>query len=239
MIALHPDDRLFVLTGAGISAESGIPTFRDANGIWAQYKPDEVATPAAWRANPRHVWKFYSERRQQARGIEPNAGHRALAELEGRLGARMLLCTQNVDALHERAGACRVIHMHGELMKSRCERCARPPFSDEQGYFDEVPRCGCGGRIRPHVVWFGELPLELDEVFAELDRCTVFITVGSSGTVEPAASFPLWAGQKSGRGAARRYYVGAEPPANRAYFDEVFIGKAGELLPRLFAVDER
>ncbi|MFB3814325.1 MAG: NAD-dependent deacetylase [Terriglobales bacterium] len=234
MIVVSPHDRVFVLTGAGISAESGIPTFRDAGGIWAKYKPEKVATPAAFDADAKLVWQFYGSRRKNAAGVEPNPAHFALAWLEQQLGDRLLVCTQNVDQLHEKAGSRRVIHMHGELMKSRCERCDRPPFHDETAY-DEVPRCGCGGRIRPHVCWFGEMPYQLDAVFEALERCSVFVAVGSSGTVEPAASFALWAG-RSNSGYARKYYVGAEGPANRIFFDQVFIGKAGELLPALFRV---
>lgn len=235
-IEISPTDRVFVLTGAGISAESGIPTFRDAQGLWGQYRPEEVATPEAWRADPRLVWNFYSERRRNARERKPNPGHEALARLERKLGDRILICTQNVDSLHEQAGSKRVIHMHGELFKSRCEKCSRPPFADDCVYTGELPRCECGGKIRPHVCWFGEMPFQMDEVLQALEACTVFLTIGSSGLVEPAASFPLWAGRKSPRGEARTYYVGAEHPANSSYFDEVFIGKAGELLPGLFHV---
>ncbi len=236
MISIAPTDRIFILTGAGISAESGIPTFRDLGGVWSKWKPEEVATPGAFAANPKLVWEFYGARRQNAAGVEPNAAHYALARLEEKLGERLLVCTQNVDPLHELAGSRRVIHMHGELMKSRCERCQRPPFHDETAY-EEVPRCECGGRIRPHVCWFGEMPYEMDDIYAALDVCDVFVTIGSSGTVHPAASFALSAGQNTRAGRARRYYIGAEEPANSMFFDEVFIGKAGELVPKLFRVD--
>ena len=236
MICLSTTDRVFVLTGAGISAESGIPTFRDAGGIWAKWKPEIVATPEAWRANPRMVWEFYSERRRNAAGIQPNPAHYALAALEGKLGDRLFVCTQNVDPLHELAGSRRVLHMHGELMKSRCDRCSRPPFADQHTHFDQVPRCDCGGQIRPHVCWFGEVPYEMDTVMEALESCDVFVTIGSSGTVQPAASFALWAGSDSRQGNARKYYIGAEEPANAMLFDEVFVGKAGELVPMLFQV---
>jgi NAD-dependent deacetylase len=237
-VEISPTDRLFVLTGAGVSAESGIPTFRDAHGLWGRFRPEEVATPQAWRADPKMVWDFYSERRRGAHGRLPNPAHHALAKLEQTLGDRLLVCTQNVDSLHEQAGSKRVIHMHGELFKSRCERCSRPPFADDRSYDSgHIPQCECGANIRPHVCWFGEMPYQMDEVFVALERCTLFMTIGSSGQVEPAASFPAWAGQKSPQARARAFYVGPEEPVNAAYFDQLFIGKAGEVLPRLFRIE--
>jgi len=250
MISLAPNDRLFVLTGAGISAESGLPTFRDPDGLWQKYPPEKVATPEAWRRNPRMVWEFYSERRRRAAAVKPNAAHYALARLEEKLGERMLICTQNVDPLHELAGSRHVVHMHGELMKSRCDRCSRPSFADEQLYVEQVPRCSCGGQIRPHVCWFGEVPYEMDSTMEWLAEADVFVTIGSSGTVEPAASFALWAGRnrkpRKGERAggsdsavrARCFYIGAEEPQNSMLFDRVFIGKAGDLVPKLFVLEE-
>lgn len=237
MIDIDAVDRVFVLTGAGISAESGIPTFRDANGLWRGMRPEDVATPEAWARNPRTVWDFYSARRLQAAGCKPNPAHHVLAGLEQQTGNRLFVCTQNVDNLHEQAGSRRVVHMHGELFKSRCERdCGRGPFVDD-GLYDKgtaIPLCPCGGRIRPHVCWFGEVPYELDDIFEALENCTVFVTIGSSGMVEPAASFAVWAGRKARPRKVRRYYVGAEIPANSGYFDQCFIGRAGGLLPTLF-----
>lgn len=237
MIEINAVDRVFVLTGAGISAESGIPTFRDSKGLWRGTRPEDVATPEAWARDPQMVWEFYSARRQQAAGCKPNPAHHALAGLEQHLGERLFICTQNVDSLHEQAGSTSVVHMHGELFKSRCERdCGRAPFSDD-GQHDngtQIPHCACGGRIRPHVCWFGEMPYELDGIFGALENCNVFVTIGSSGLVEPAASFAVWAGRSVKPQRVRRYYVGAERPANSVYFDECFIGKAGELLPELF-----
>lgn len=238
-IEIGPSDAVFVLTGAGISAESGIPTFRDPGGLWHGFRPEDVATPEAWEHNPEMVWQFYSSRRRKAAECRPNLGHLALADLERKLGNRLFVCTQNVDNLHEQAGSLRVVHMHGELFRSRCERdCGDEPFVDDAPHekLDEIPRCRCGGRIRPHVCWFGEMPYELDNIFEKLENCTVFVTVGSSGTVEPAASFPIWAGQQTHSGRARCFYVGAEEPANALYFDECFIRKAGEALPMLFRV---
>jgi len=233
-IEISPSDRVFILTGAGISAESGLPTFRGADGIWRQHRVEEVASPVAWQRDPKMVWEFYSMRRRVHEGKQPNAGHRALAQLEAQLGERMFLCTQNVDALHEQGGSRRVLHMHGELFKSRCDTCSRPPFADRNTYEQEVPRCECGGQIRPHICWFGETPYELDRIFEELQRCTVLVAVGTSGVVEPAASFAAYA-RGAGR-TVRTFYVGPEEPANRAHFERCFLGTAAAVLPALFAV---
>lgn len=238
MAALHitPDDRLFVLTGAGISAESGLPTFRGMNGLWRQRRVEEVASPVAWARDPRLVWEFYSERRRKHQTVAPNPGHFALAALEERLGDRLFLCTQNVDGLHELAGSRRVVHMHGKLMQSRCDRCSRPPFDDDWVLEDggELRRCHCGGLIRPHICWFGETPFELDLIFDELARCSLFLAVGTSGVVEPAASFVRFA--RSRVRGVRALYVGPEEPANAGFFDDAILGPSGEVLPRLFGV---
>lgn len=240
MISLRKTDRLFVLTGAGISAESGIPTFRDANGLWEGWRFEEVASPEAWARDPKLVWKFYSMRRAGALPCKPNPAHVALAELERELGDRFFLCTQNVDNLHEQAGSRRLVHMHGELFKSRCDSCRRAPFEDTRTYGGEIPRCECGGRIRPHIVWFGEVPFEIDRIMAELDRSTVLAVIGTSGVVHPAASFVHWAREKYAAGCepVRTVYVGPEEPANRTAFDQCVLGKAGERLPGLFEIQE-
>lgn len=231
MISLGPQDTIFVLTGSGISAESGIPTFRGSGGLWKNYRVEEVASPHAWARDPALVWEFYSMRRRVAAAAKPNPAHRALADLEEKLGDRFFLCTQNVDNLHEQAGSRHILHMHGELFKSRCDRCPRPPFPDDACYEPtaEIPRCGCGGRIRPHICWFGEVPYELDRIFAALEGCTIFAAIGTSGVVEPAASFVAHA-----RHHARAYYVGPESPANAAAFEECFPSEAGKILPGLF-----
>lgn len=238
MLEISSKDRVFVLTGAGISAESGIPTFRGAGGLWRNYRFEDVASPVAWQREPRLVWEFYSMRRRVALDAKPNPGHVALAELEHALGDRLFLCTQNVDNLHEQAGSSRVVHMHGELFKSRCDHCPRPSFDDVNTYEPptEIPRCQCGGRIRPHICWFGEVPYHVDEIFQALDACTVFLAVGTSGVVEPAASFVghVRGPDRSGRGRARTIYVGPEEPANASAFMECYVGKAGEVLPDLF-----
>jgi NAD-dependent deacetylase len=230
VLSISPTDRLFVLTGAGVSAESGIPTFRDVNGLWRNYRIEEVASPDAWRRDPRLVWEFYSMRRRVASAAKPNPAHFALAELERRLEDRLIFCTQNVDDLHEQAGSKCVVHMHGELFKSRCDTCSQPPFRDTNIYEPpaEIPRCDCGGCIRPHICWFGEVPFDLDRIFRALDECTAFMAVGTSGVVEPAASFVAHAG-----GRAQTIYVGAEEPANTSAFTECHLGMAGEVLPNL------
>ncbi|MGZ4813506.1 MAG: Sir2 family NAD-dependent protein deacetylase [Terriglobales bacterium] len=231
MIEIGSQDRLFVLTGAGVSAESGLPTFRGAGGLWRGTRVEDVASPAAWARDPLMVWQFYSMRRRVHAGKEPNPAHFTLARLEDALGERLFLCTQNVDKLHDQAGSRRVQHMHGRLFQSRCDSCPRPPFDDENVYEDEVPRCRCGGRIRPHICWFGETPYEMDLIQLQLRRCTVFMAVGTSGVVYPAAAFAAQARSAAG---ARTYYVGPEEPANRSMFDECFQGPAGGLLPQLF-----
>jgi NAD-dependent deacetylase len=231
---LSPQDRMFVLTGAGISAESGLPTFRGADGLWRGYRVEDVAAPDAFRVNPALVWQFYSERRKRASNVYPNAAHRALAELEGNLGERFFLCTQNVDSLHEQAGSERVVHMHGRLMQTRCSRegCHTTPFDDERLYLSraEIPTCAkCGALLRPHICWFGEVPFGLERIVEQLKIANVLLTIGTSGVVEPAASFVRIARANK----ARAFYIGPEEPANAKFFDEVVLGKAGEVLPGL------
>ena len=236
MIPISSTDRVFVLTGAGISAESGLPTFRASDGLWAGHRIEDVCTPEALEDNPALVWEFYSLRREQGVGANPNPAHVALAELESKLGDRFFLCTQNVDDLHERAGSQRLVHMHGELARSRCEGdCGRPPIPDTTVYksLDEVPRCACGARLRPHIVFFGEIPLEMERIQREIDRATVMIVVGTSGSVYPAANFVNWAR----RTGTRTIYIGPERPLNAQAFTTIVEGKAGEVMPGLFQVE--
>jgi NAD-dependent protein deacetylase/lipoamidase len=193
-IAILPSDRLFVLTGAGISAESGIPTFRGHGGLWEGNRAEDLATPQAFARDPELVWRFYSMRRRVAAACNPNSGHIALARLEEKLGDRMFLCTQNVDNLHEQAGSTRIRQMHGHLFRSRCSdrNCPAKPFEDKRIYEkrSDIAKCEkCGALIRPDICWFGEIPFHMQEVLDALQQCTVFLTVGSSGVVEPAASF--------------------------------------------------
>jgi NAD-dependent deacetylase len=234
-ISISANDRVFVLTGAGISAESGLPTFRDSDGLWAGHAIEDVCTPEAWERNPELVWQFYSARREAAEKAQPNPGHFALAELEHRLGAEsFFLCTQNVDDLHEKAGSRHLVHMHGDLFTSRCcAECGRAPIPDHALYPDlgSIARCACGARLRPHIVWFGETPLEMDRISAEVRRATLMLVVGTSGSVYPAANFVHWARQAG----ARTIYVGPEAPLNAAAFTHVTLEKAGEVLPSLFS----
>jgi NAD-dependent deacetylase len=232
-ISVSAEDRVFVLTGAGISAESGLPTFRASDGLWAGHRIEDVCTPEAWERNPGLVWEFYSQRREQGAKAQPNPAHRALAELEKRLVDRFFLCTQNVDDLHERAGSVNLVHMHGELAKARCENeCGRPPVEDRSIYrsLNEVGRCVCGGLLRPHIVFFGEIPLGMDRIQKEIARASLMVVVGTSGSVYPAANFVHWAKQ----GGARTVYVGPEHPLNASAFTHVVEGNAGEVMPGLF-----
>ncbi len=184
---------LFVLTGAGISAESGLGTFRDPGGLWRRFDPMRLATPEAFAAEPEEVHAFYNLRRQGARDAAPNAAHAALVRLEAGLAARggtLFLCTQNVDDLHERAGARAVTHMHGELMRVRCTACGEGrPWAEDLSIETACPSCGRSGGMRPDVVWFGEMPLHLDAIAEALDRSDLFVAIGTSGAVYPAAGF--------------------------------------------------
>jgi NAD-dependent deacetylase len=226
---LTAEDRVFVLTGAGVSAESGLATFRGSGGLWNGYRVEQVATPEAWLADKRLVWHFYGMRRKDAMTAEPNAGHRALAELALRMGERLYLCTQNVDDLHERAGSPQVHHMHGQLLQSRCIECEEP-FDDREVYTDTLPVCvKCGANVRPHIVWFGEVPLDMEDIYAELERATVLLVVGTSGSVYPAAGFVKIARRRG----AKTVYVGPEEPLNAEAFDEILLGTAVEVLPGL------
>ncbi len=237
-------ERAFVLTGAGISAESGVKTFRDAGGLWEEHEIADVATPEGFARDPALVWRFYSERRRQALFVQPNPAHLALARLEAQLGDGYFLCTQNVDPLHEKGGSERVLHMHGELLRTSCSRpgCTlTEPFADERLYLDAeaLPRCACGSLLRPHVVWFGEVPLGMRLISRALGECDIFITIGSSGSVYPAAGLVSHLRNvpsvRTGR-HARTIYVGLEKPENAHCFDECRLGKAGELLPTMFEI---
>lgn len=236
---LHIDQDTFVLalTGAGVSAESGVPTFRDHNGLWEQHRFEDVASPEGFEADPALVWRFYSQRREGAGKVQPNPGHHALATLESRLGDRFLLATQNVDGLHRRAGSTRLVEMHGNLFTSRCQDCARDPFPDEKVYpSGEVPRCEkCGGRLRPHIVWFGEMlePAQLQRISEFFEGAAggrlIFLAAGTSGQVYPAAGLV----NVARRYGAATYLVNADPADNGAAFEHFIQGKSGEVLPRL------
>lgn len=238
-LAFSPTDRLVVLTGAGVSAESGIQTFRDAGGLWEKHDVYDIASPEGFRRDPEKVWRFYGARRDQARDCHPNAAHRALAALERRLGERMLLVTQNVDGLHRRAGSERLIEIHGNLFRSKCTSIGcdgfmvawEDPFSHPEG----LPVCPhCGRMSRPDVVWFGELlnRKDLQAVEKAALSCTIFIAIGTSGAVYPAAGL-AHAARSAG---ARTVLVNKDEAENQGEFDRFVQGKAGETLPMLFGV---
>ncbi|MBA3499189.1 MAG: NAD-dependent deacylase [Myxococcota bacterium] len=233
---IHLDDKthLLVLTGAGISAESGVPTFRDANGLWQNHRFEDLASPEGFAADPLLVWKFYSQRRRGLDGVTPNSAHRALVDVEQKLGDRFLLVTQNVDGLHAAAGSQRIVEMHGNIMRTKCGGCRRAPFADRASH-DTLPPCDeCGALLRPDIVWFGEsIPpaaLRAIEVFLQHPN-VVFLAVGTSGVVYPAAGIV----DVVKRAGGTTWLVNAERPANVSRFDHVEIGPAGTVLPALFA----
>jgi NAD-dependent deacetylase len=226
---------LFVLTGAGISAESGIPVFQGTN--WRGHSHYELANIDAWRHDPQLVWEYYSERRTRARDAQPNPAHTALAALEKSATVRgFFLCTQNVDGLHEAAGSKNVVHIHGKLFESKCaEECGRPPFSDHAGHAgDDLPRCACGALIRPNVCWFGEQPFELERIYQELFLCNLFLAIGTSGSVQPVAGFVDLL--KSRPNPAKTVYVGLDKPMNAHCFDEVNLGPASTVVPQVLHI---
>ncbi len=230
--SLRSASQLFVLTGAGISAESGIPVFQGTS--WRGHSHYELANIEARERNPALVWQYYSDRRASARGAKPNAAHLALAQWNKETGDRgLFLCTQNVDGLHEAAGSEDVVHIHGKLFESRCAAsCGRPAFYDEKSYAANVlPRCACGAMLRPSVCWFGEQPYQLDRIYKALEECDVFIAIGTSGFVQPVASFVTILKQRPQ--PARTIFLGLTEPSNARYFDEVHLGPAAELVPKL------
>ncbi|MEM1293836.1 MAG: Sir2 family NAD+-dependent deacetylase [Verrucomicrobiota bacterium] len=219
---------IVILTGAGISAESGLKTFRDSNGLWEGHRPEEVATPEAFAANPDMVHRFYNQRRAQLSEVEPNAAHLALADLEKSLGDDFLLVTQNVDNLHERAGNTRVLHMHGELGKMRCALCSvTSPCTTDLATTDVCESCDRPGGLRPDIVWFGEMPYHLDRIYEALEAADLFIAIGTSGVVYPAAQFVSHARQHR----ARTVEINLEAAANSDIFDESILGPATEKVP--------
>lgn len=229
-----PAPSIVILTGAGISRESGLATFRDADGIWAKVRIEDVATPEAFARDPARVHGFYNARRAQLADprVQPNAAHRALAELDAAWPGDFLLVTQNVDDLHDRAGSRRLLHMHGELRKARCRHCtAVSPWPDELSTATPCPACGEAGGMRPHVVWFGEIPLEMDRIGAALETCDVFAAIGTSGLVYPAAGFVAEVAHR-----ARTVELNLEPTEGTRLFDEAHHGPATETVPR-FAAD--
>ena len=229
-IAMHPLPRVVVLTGAGISAESGIQTFRAADGLWESHRVEDVATPEGFQRNPERVQEFYNARRQQLQQpeIQPNAAHLALAELESALGDRFLLVTQNIDNLHERAGNRNVIHMHGELLKVRCVSSGQVlQWNDDVKPDDRCHCCQFPSRLRPHVVWFGEMPLQMEEIYQALAQADYFVAIGTSGHVYPAAGFVSEAKLQG----AQTLELNLEPSQVGSEFAEAQYGLASEVVP--------
>jgi NAD-dependent deacetylase len=229
--ALRTARRVAALTGAGVSQESGLRTFRDAQtGIWAQHRPEDLASPEAFLKNPRLVWDWYAWRREGIKGVRPNSGHYALVELANRI-PEFTLITQNVDGLHRMAGSPKVLELHGNIQRVRCSECGR--FAEDwQEIESKVPHCAaCGGLLRPHVVWFGEeLPrAELEAAVEAARSCEVFLSIGTSGIVRPAASLPYAARNRG----AKLIEINPERTPLTPKVDFFLPGKSGEILPAL------
>ena len=219
---------IVILTGAGISAESGLATFRGPDGLWEGHRVEDVATPEAFARDPVLVHRFYDARRANLARVEPNAAHRALARLDAEWPGALLIVTQNVDDLHERAGAKRLLHMHGELRSAWCRACdARAPWQDEMGDGPACPACGVAGELRPDIVWFGEMPYEMDRIDRALMNADLFVSIGTSGNVYPAAGFV----QTARYVGARTLEMNLEPSQGSLFFHESRTGRAGELVP--------
>jgi len=223
-----PTNRIVILTGAGISAESGVSTFRDKGGIWSQYDVNDVATPEGFARNPELVHEFYNMRRRFHKDVKPNAAHFALAELEKDLDTDVLLVTQNVDSLHHQAGSRNLLHMHGEITKVRCQYCqAIEVWAEDLSTEIACGNCKQAGGLRPHVVWFGEMPLELERIYSALAQCDLFLSIGTSGTVYPAAGFVAEANAHG----ARTVELNLEPSQGESMFAEKIYGPATQIVP--------
>lgn len=225
-------ETVVVLTSSGLSAESGIATFRDKDGIWSRYEIEDVATPEAFRRNPELVHAFYNDRRRGLLGVSPNAAHQALARLEAEHDGEVLIVTQNIDHLHEAAGSSRLIHMHGELLRSLCLHCSnRCDWRDDLGLAAVCPSCGKRAGLRPDVVWFGEMPYRMEEIVDALDRCDLFISIGTSGNVYPAAGFVA----RAAANGAHTVELNLEPTEGAGLFAEAIHGKATVVVPAYVA----
>ncbi|MBK8907954.1 MAG: NAD-dependent protein deacylase [Rhodospirillales bacterium] len=222
---------IVILTGAGISKESGLDTFRDPDGIWTRVRLEDVATPEGFARNPDLVHDFYNARRRQlvSPDLAPNLAHQALARLEDAWPGPVLIVTQNIDNLHERAGSRRLLHMHGELYKARCGACDDLRHWDDDLTVTTVcARCNAAGAMRPHVVWFGEMPLEMERIYAELEACSLFLSIGTSGNVYPAAGFVQ---HVRFAGNARTVELNMEPSTGATLFHETIYGPATQVVP--------
>jgi len=219
---------IVILTGAGLSAESGIATFRDPDGVWAKFDWQEVATPEGFARNPARVHEFYNMRRRDHARVAPNAAHHALARLERDLAGSVLIVTQNVDALHEAAGSKNLIHMHGELLKAWCLACdTRQPWHDDLSIETACPACKRVGRMRPDVVWFGEMPYHMERIQTALEDCDLFLSIGTSGNVYPAAGFVA----EARAAGAHTVELNLEPSEGRRLFAEAHHGPATRIVP--------
>ncbi|WP_157014978.1 NAD-dependent deacylase [Mesorhizobium xinjiangense] len=220
---------IVILTGAGISAESGLSTFRDIGGIWSKIDYRDVATPEGYARNPGLVHDFYNRRRRKMKSVQPNAAHHALARLDGAFDGDFLLVTQNIDDLHESAGARRLVHMHGELASALCEACGqRSRWPGDMSVNSQCPHCATVGRLRPDVVWFGEMPYHMDRIYAALGGCDLFVAIGTSGSVYPAAQFV----EEAALAGARTVELNLEPSENHALFDDSIQGQATKVVPQ-------
>ncbi|MGC2202609.1 MAG: Sir2 family NAD+-dependent deacetylase [Stellaceae bacterium] len=225
---------IVILTGAGISQESGLATFRDAGGIWTSVRLEEVATPEAFVRDPARVHAFYNARRRQLQhpSVTPNAAHEALARLEALRPGEVVIATQNIDDLHERAGSRTIIHMHGELLKARCTACGKvTSWYDDLTGNEMCQACAIEGQLRPHVVWFGEMPLRLDAIYQALAECKIFVSIGTSGGVEPAASFV----EEARRAGAHTVELNLQPSHSADLFVERIYGPASQIVPEFVA----
>ncbi|MEO0465709.1 MAG: NAD-dependent deacylase [Pseudomonadota bacterium] len=222
---------IVILTGSGISAESGLGTFRDTDGIWTKYPLEDLATPEGFERNPDFVQRFYNSRRKQLKTAKAHSGHEALARLQTACeaeGSDYLLVTQNVDNLHERVGSTDVVHMHGELTSIRCMSCGATQFHTEDIEPDTVCKaCGMTGMMRPDVVWFGEIPLHMERIADALSRCTLFVAIGTSGAVYPAAGFV----QEACYQGAHTVELNLEPSDVASAFDDAIYGPASKVVP--------
>jgi NAD-dependent deacetylase len=228
-----PPRRIVILTGAGVSAESGVPTFRGPDGLWEGHRVEDVATPQAFRRDPVLVQRFYDARRSALGRVQPNAAHRALARLDAEWPGRLLLVTQNIDDLHERAGSKRMLHMHGELKSAWCLACdRRHSWAESLADAPACPACGICGHMRPDIVWFGEMPCHMDRIEEALMAADLFVSIGTSGNVYPAAGFVDLARQAG----ARCIELNLDPSMTSGRFHESRLGPAGTLAPQL--VDE-
>ena len=219
---------IVILTGAGVSAESGVATFRGPDGLWEGHRVEDVATPEAFRRDPELVYSFYDARRAKLATVQPNAAHLALARLDAEWPGELLLVTQNVDDLHERAGSKRLLHMHGQLKSGWCLACdARLRWDEHMGEKAECPSCLTRGQVRPDIVWFGEMPYEMDRIEEALQRCDLFVSIGTSGAVYPAAGFV----QTARYCGAHCFEMNLEPSQGSIFFHESRLGSAGDLVP--------